>query len=206
MTVTDRMRQQTTPRRQVVRLDGDLVLRVKERAMQQSMERDYRGRGDTWGRGLCDDRPGMPREAVGPFVGLLGEAALVEWLNGQFGRRVVELDLEPRANGDGGCDVLAMGVPIQVKTRTGDYGVSLVRRYRGDGTAEQPRSRIHVFAQVERLHEHQPVLLGWSWTDDVFRLPVVPARRGDHMNSEVGDHLLSDMLLLPAELIMSGDQ
>jgi hypothetical protein len=195
----------TPPSRVAVTLLEPQVRLCKERATRQAMERDYRGRGDSWGRGLCDPRPGMTTEQVGPFVGLLGEMATATFLNRQFRSQVADVDLAPNEAGDGGVDLVVLGVPIQVKTRTGDHATSLVRCRRDDGASVPLLSRIHVFAQVERMREHCPILLGWAWTEDVIARESVPARRGSHFNHEVPDADLMDVMLLPATLIETGD-
>lgn len=136
------------------------------------------------------------------LVGLVGEAALCEYLT----RRGYEqrVDLVLRQFGDGGRDVEVSGLVIQVKTRRKGIGRrSFVKR--GDRGHIVPfKCELFVFAEWnETTPSEAPQLLGWMWSVDVSRggrFERSPLARARHWNLRVRDLDLLPMSRLIDEL------
>lgn len=184
--------------------DSDLMV-IKERSVQQAMERDYRRRGDAWGQGLTgglqvkNSRDLRPDEA-GPFIGMIGEYGVCSYLNRRLKIDVAAMDFQRRQHGDGGVDLKIFGLTIQVKTRTKSFSVSLIKRAERSGLVVPLSACAYAFCQYTREQQNVVQLLGWSWARSLLGYPLVPARRGDHMNIEVPDVTLLPMTSLIDEL------
>ncbi len=189
----------------VVHLEPSELRIIKDRAVQQAIERDYSRRSDAWGQGLAsgmrfrnsmDLRP----EETAPFVGMVGEYALCVFLNRNLGREVASFDDTPRQHGDGGVDVSCLGLSIQVKTRTNPDYPSLVKRAESSGRLVPLVGDIYVFALYRRELQEELKLLGFVWVDMLKPLRLYPARKGSHFNIEIPDTILLPMSRLVSEL------
>jgi hypothetical protein len=189
----------------VIKLRHDELLIIKERAVRQAMERDYRNRRDAWGTGLTGPRrppnaQDLRDDQYPGYVGLVGEYALCSYINPRVGKPLVSLDLRPRRCGDYGIDVTANGLTIQIKTRQKQDQPNLVRATNWRGEFLPFTSKIHVFCLYFREEMDRPRLLGWIWTREIAGRPLVDARRGNHKNFEIPDQDLLPMTRLIQEI------
>lgn len=168
----------------------------------------YASRGDQWGRGL---RGSLSLRGVGVIgaterpivVGKVGEYAVVRYLSHRLDYAIQPVDFRKRETGDGGKDVVVFGMSLQVKTRQKSAAVSLVRRKSGGGFDYPLCGHAHIFCQWQCEHDDHCLfaeLLGWMPNREMRSYPLVPARRGDHLNIEIPDAHLHPMSQLVVEL------
>lgn len=127
---------------------GDFAY-LESAATARDKFRGYATRTDSWGRGFVD-RPTL--------VGLLGEHAWCAFLNKQLGTRLM-VDLELRPRGDGGVDINALGLTIDVKTRVSGERY-LVRRINDRKEILPLDAEYYAFAKV--VSNKEVLLLGWT--------------------------------------------
>jgi hypothetical protein len=164
-------------------------------AAMQSAKNGHRSSESPWKGGILTPPEWLdvPREEVGPWVGMLGENAFKDYVNGRLDGSLAVLDLNLRAGGDGGVDFTILGLSVQVKTRTKEDTVSLVRRADDSGQLLSMRSKVHVFCQYDFEDRNRVMLLGWIATKVLEGYPLRPARVGKHLNIEVDDRDLLPM-------------
>lgn len=156
-------------------------------ARKRADYRRYGDRRDEWGRGLTgaivNANIGTFDEATAPILaGLIGEHCVCDMIR----RRVkvpANVDFTLRPDGDGGKDIVAFGLKIDIKTRTKDHGVHLVRHANERGRKAQLKSDVYVFATWPKgrvCHVH-----GFVWRDFIAALEPHDAIRGNHTNYEI---------------------
>lgn len=173
-------------------------LHLQGLARHRESYRRYRDKQDLWQRGL------VPHCV---FLGLCGELAMCKFLNRRLGLSL-DVDAEDRPRGDDGFDLHPLGLlRVQVKTRQRDYGSLLIRRETDGGRVVPIHWDVCVCATIARDDEAGAAvsLDGWVDRDDVIGLrrkfaSFVAARRGDHMNLEVGDERLSSVADLATKI------
>lgn len=156
-------------------------------ARKRAEYRRYGNRPDQWGKGLTggivNSNIGSFDDATAPILaGLIGEHTVC----GLIRRRVkltTSVDLALRPEGDGGADIVVLGLRIDVKTRLKDRDVFLVRHANERGRKDELKSDVYVFAtwlkgRVCSVH-------GFVWRDFIATLPPHDAIRGNHTNYEI---------------------
>lgn len=174
---------------------GDVEL-IRREAARRDKFRGYSARRDKWGRGLVAGSPA--------FYGMCGEWSLCRYLNRRLGLGLV-LDTVLRKGGDGGVDVVASGLRVQVKTLV--TGVDLlIRRIDERKRVLGLASEAYVFAAMSHrapdLHEPPTLpclvdapstptgvkvdLLGWIARSDARRVGTSEhSRKGDWWNLRI---------------------
>lgn len=181
----------TIPTRSQVRLSRADIRFLRDAAQKRTRYRSYRHRADAWGRGFVPDPV---------LVGLGGEHALCVYLN-RCGYNLFA-DLALRPDGDGGKDVVVLGLVAQVKTRTTNYGETLVRRVDDLKRVRALECDFIVSAQWDG-RASDVSLLGWLWSAsarECGRLKKSPRYNSTHWNLVVDDTALLPMSDLKAEL------
>lgn len=153
----------------------------------------YGKRTDAWGKGLVSNPM---------FVGLCGEHACCVFLNRKLGTNV-QIDTMLRRYGDGGADIVLMGVRIQVKTRASGKR-NLIRRV--DDRKRLRGLAVHAFVFAQLLESARTVhLLGWCHATDARKNGrLSKSARGDWWNIEVEEKYLLPMNDLATELSTRG--
>lgn len=172
-------------------------------AIERASHRRYSGSAQRWKNGLVKNgihAPGvgyLQGAAVPIYVGSMGEAALVIYLNGRCG---LSLKLDDILHDGERYDFKIGRMTIEVKTRQDgtDHdksGVNLVRHTSERGKLEYPKTTALVFCSfcVPRL---QVDMLGWVNPVMFADRTPVPGRRGKHLNIEIRDDELRPMLSL----------
>jgi len=157
---------------------GDMSM-LREAAARLESAR-YGKRQDTWGKGLVSSPM---------FVGLCGEHACCVFLNRKLATNV-QVDTVLRSHGDGGADIVLMGLRIQVKTRSVGKR-NLIRRI--DGEKRVRGLSVHAFVFAQLFESTRLVhLLGWCHAADTRKNGrLSKSARGDWWNIELeGKHLL----------------
>lgn len=170
---------------------GDMTML---RAAAEELEsRKYGKRTDTWGKGLV---------ASPMFVGLCGEHACCVFLNRKLSTNV-QVDTVLRRYGDGGADIVLMGLRIQVKTRSSGKR-NLIRRV--DDTKRLRGLSVHAFVFAQLLEAQRLVhLLGWCHATDARKNGrLSKSARGEWWNIEVEEKYLLPMNDLVTELSSGG--
>lgn len=168
-------------------------------AMRISQFRNYRQSRNSWKRGLMGEFVTIPlvgtiRGDVAPyFIGFTAEIALIDLLNRRTDAKL-SFDDSLRSGGDGGADLTAFGLTIQIKGRQSDrphakQRLNLVRHSTGDGRLVFPRASVLAFCETD-IATLRVSLLGWMYSVHAKKLPIVPARRGSHKNVEIPDAML----------------
>lgn len=178
---------------------------LKERATQQAIERDYKRRRDSWGRGLTGrDRPPNVGDIRDPdysiLLGLIGEWGVCQYINQRLKSRPATMDLSPRKGGDFGVDLSVNGLTIQVKTQQNPVHPGLIRCVTEYGENIHLRANCYAFTRFDRDRPEGIYILGWVWSKVVAKLPSFPALRGNHMNIEVPSSLYLPASRLVREL------
>lgn len=141
---------------------------------------------------------GVVEKHTAPILaGLLGEFALATHINNQFERRVCEVDFRLLRGGDGGVDLCPFGLPIQVKTRTSNYGKHLVRVAHPDGKPAELKADAFVFAEWNRGLVVR--LFGWCWKRELDGKSRERGKAG-HWNAVLHDEDLAPLCRLIHEL------
>lgn len=152
--------------------------------------RDYRSRRDSWG-------PGIIANPI--FVGLTGEHGLCVFLNKHAGCHAA-IDAALRPNGDGGCDVAALGLSFQVKTRLRGTSNLIRRVTESKRIAAVDPNAVYVFARW-LPRESVVYLLGWIWGRDAVAVAIQERSAvARHWNLRLGDDRLESMWRLCDEL------
>lgn len=114
-------------------------------------------------------------------IGLLGEAALAQYIN-------QKVDYEYKEGGTP-FDFNLNGLNIDIKTAARNYGCGLIRAVSDRGSVVELKSDIYVFAylEVENRDEKMAtvVLTGWEEKCKIEKMKTVPARIGNHLNYEL---------------------
>ena len=157
--------------------DGALRIFLVE-ANKRAEYRKYANTMDAWRNGLLGslEMSGIGRlskQAHPIFCGFLGEYAV----GNPFG---VTVDTVLKKKGDGGIDLTIFGLTFQIKTTETPFNMVRVRTKYGSPLAHP--ARVFVFCEWEKARTVW--VRGWIWTKDMFHLPEVPARCGDHTNIE----------------------
>lgn len=117
-------------------------------------------------------------------VGLLGEAALAQYIN-----RKVDYDYKEGGNP---FDFSLNKWKIDIKTAAKNYGCGLIRAKNQSGNIIELTSDIYVFAYIEEDNRKERkatvILKGWLEKAGVEKCPIVPARIGRHYNYQI-DHV-----------------
>lgn len=142
----------------------------------------------------------LPSTAAPIYVGKLGEWAVTELARRRFRSLVPPVDMTRKPLGDGGEDLLILGLGMQLKTRRKADRVSLVRVTDDRKRPVPLKGEVHVFCEWLGAGDMIVKALGWKWTREMVRYPQVPARRGEHLNIEIPDADLYPMSRLWAEL------
>lgn len=169
--------------------DGSLLQLLRE-AKKRSEYRAYSARPDQWGQGLTGGtvipNVGTIDEQTLPILtGMVGEYIVCHLLNRRTGVDA-KVDFENRSGGDGGKDIVANGLRIDVKTRRkkdGRLDTFLVRHATEYGRQVPLLADAYVFAEWNRGHVVD--LHGYATRDDVEASQIAPARRGNHTNYEI---------------------
>ena len=169
-----------------LRFTSGMVERILAIAKERDEYRGYRKRSDSWGRGFVSNPT---------FVGLTGEYAVCRYLSA---RSVCNLqpDIELRKFGDGGCDIDAGGLVVQVKTRSSGTR-NLIRRVDAKKRIRGLDCDAFVFASWDQKNMDVS-LLGWIYSAQA-RL------RGSHTRSSVATHWnleVADDLLFPMKRLV----
>lgn len=172
-------------------------------AKRRDKHRQYETRSDAWGRGLLGkivipNVATFDSSAAPIMAGFIGEIATAEFINRRIGRRVCEVDFSLMDYGDGGIDLAPLGLGIDVKTRTKDYGNVLIKRVTESGQGVRWRCAVFVFAEWK--FSLAVDLLGWGWAKDFASRPLHDARRGNHKNVEIPTRDLLPMTRLISEI------
>lgn len=177
------------------------ALLCKDIALKISDYRQYQRHNSSWKRGLMEGeqvpRIGYLRQDVLPrFIGAVGEAAVISFLNRRAGTEL-SLDDRLRHAGDRDIDADACGFTLQIKARRADKStaadqLNLVRAETEFGRLVLPSSVAAVFCEVNLL-DLTAAMLGWMFCRDIKSRPRVPARQGNHLNVEIYDRELSTM-------------
>ena len=164
----------TAPAPAFVTVDDHARRQLARIARERSEFRRYSHGKSPWKRGLLADN-----NASGPamgldlnkaerviFVGLLGEWAVQQYINNRFRRPVASVDWANRQGGDRGVDVSAVGVSLQVKTRTGNYGRTLIRRV--DDRRTLQAMQFDIVVSCQSTTPDRVLLLGWLRRKDLY--------------------------------------
>lgn len=167
------------PAQHDVKLTPGILQQLISEMRRRGEFRNYRGRADKWGVGLMDAIviPGVasiPKSEAPILAGLVGEW-VTQWLINKHCGTNGKVDVRLLEKGDGGKDISANGLQIDVKTRTRDYGKFLVKK-------ESLPPRCDAFAFCHYGCSLVASVHGWLWTGDVLNCEVEPALRGDHRN------------------------
>lgn len=160
---------------------------LRQKADERTTYRAYARRPDQWGRGFDSD-------AV--YLGLVGEWAVCAYLGLPH-----ETPLLPA--GDGGQDIEAHGLRIQVKTRRRVNGENLIRRVDERRSMRPLPSDIYVFVQHDPVRDQSGVrLIGWEWRKGIRKGSgrLQRSRRARHFNLVIADQDLLPMCRLRDEL------
>lgn len=186
-----------------VRLTRNELIAVKDIAIERAAFRQYRGRCDTWGRGIKDEIEiagvgTLPRDVRPIFAGTLGEYAVKSWLQSRVSG-TVELDLSLKQTGDYGVDLQAYGLTMQVKTRQNMERVNLIRH-----TTERGYRLTWPWVAAcfcEWTSGGSVVyLVGWQWKSAIEQMPLEIGVAGGWLNVEVRDESLLPFARLAHEL------
>lgn len=173
-------------------------------ALTVSEFRSYAGRGG-WQGGLMGDGFSVPgvgwmRSDVAPrYIGNCAEAAVIGILNKRLSIQL-SLDDRLRGGGDGGVDLKASTLTMQIKCRRSGTAhalsrISLVRYATDRGFVVFPKTMAIVFCE-STIETRKVKILGWIYTKLASELPVVAARRGNHTNIEIPDTKLEPISAL----------
>lgn len=164
----------------------------------------YGKRRDSWGKGLLGglDVPGVGcvnSHILPMLLGVVGEYATHWKLYNTLGKGI-EWNSALSESGDGGTDLTAFGLRMNVKCRTRNYGEVLVRRvYRR--RIKPLDYDIVVGCQWDiRTNRNVVLLLGWMWVDQLRECGFAKARVGEHFNLAARNEQLSPISSLVAEL------
>lgn len=157
-------------------------------AARRNAYRGYQSRRDQWGRGLTKD----------PIVvGLIGEHAVLSFLNSRLGTRMSVDDRLLRV-GDGGVDALVNGYSMQIKTRQRGRQ-NLIRTL--DDRKRLIAFNVEAFVFAKFAEPSDVFLLGWITADDARGVgDFKRSRVADHFNTVVEDKELEPMSRLIAEI------
>lgn len=178
-----------------IHLTDDELRFVRREAQERNAYRRYSSRRDAWGAGLTGD----------PVLkGMLGELAVVVWLNRKFGKSTATLDTTLRKHGDGGVDICVFGCKLEVKSETYQRDHVLIRRAgpKGDNGARLIPLASDYYVSACVADVKRPLLNGW-----IGRTALIEcAKRGrghprsGHTNTEIPKNRLLPMSQLQAEL------
>ena len=130
-----------------------------------------------FGRGLINNKED-PCKAE--RIGLLGEAALSEFIN----RKV---DYEYKEGGSP-FDFRLNNLKLDIKTAARNYGTGLIRAKSDKGFVIELQSDVYVFACVEEDDRENKkaivILKGWLTKEEIEKCQIVPAKIGKHLNYE----------------------
>ncbi len=143
----------------------------------------------TYGRGLINN---VDDPCRAERVGLLGEAALAQFIN-----RKVDYDYKEGGNP---FDFSLNKWKIDIKTAAKNYGCGLIRAQNQNKKPIELVADIFVFACLEKddrqNKEATVILKGWLAKADVEKCPIVPARIGRHYNYQVNHEQLKSINIL----------
>jgi hypothetical protein len=192
------------PQPKCIEMSEHEMVAIKKESESRAEFRAYKNKSDAWSNGLMRDLAieglGLISQAVRPiFAGTMGEYACVRHINKEFGDNTCAVDLKLRAAGDYGIDIKLYLLTMQVKTAQGDYG-NLIKRVSESGRIIDVPAKAIIFCQWGCSSRVQ--ILGWIWTDDALRLPVVDSHRGNWKNVAVPNEELLPINRLMDELAM----
>lgn len=171
--------------------DGDMDM-IDRMGQRRADERKYEQRNDRWGRGLTSD----------PIrVGFIGQFAVKRWLDRQMGKEICMMDESYKPMGDGGIDLKAAGITMQVKSTakapdaTGDM---LIRRV--SGTKRVQSMTADIFLYVASAGGNRPELLGWIERRKIGDVRFGQSKVADHWNIEIPRDRLKPMNRLVSKI------
>jgi hypothetical protein len=173
------------------------IIALNDDAAKRAAFRSYGDRADQWGKGLLPTTSIVhigeaPKAQVSILVGLVGEYATKRFLTSARPSWQIEIDTELRGTGDGGIDILAFGLKVQVKTKTRHGGENLVKCATSYGWHCVVFCRWNM---TDCVH-----LLGWTWKADVVSLAPQPSPFGGWSNFSVLDSALEPMSSMVSEI------
>jgi hypothetical protein len=154
---------------------------ARQIADTRNRHRGYRYSRNEWNRGLLKDPV---------YDGVLGEIAMVAWLNGTVGvRPLLTVDETLYRYGDGGKDIVVYGLSIDTKGETRNRPFSLVRRVTDRKRLAPLAADVYAFMTTE--DPYGILFQGWLARSELRQKAVQrPARRGKHFNLEVEKRFL----------------
>ena len=168
-----------------ITISTSVLARLRDVAEDRDRRRGYAARRDAWGRGFVKNPT---------LVGLVGEAAICEYVSTRGFRQSVDYHWRPF--GDGGRDLVVEHLIIQVKTRRKNVsGCSLIRRGQR-GRIVPLACDLFVFVQWSEDAPEGAYLLGWQWAMFILRhagFARSPLATADHWNLNVPDPFLQPM-------------
>ena len=159
--------------------------------------------GEGWKGGLAGELVvrgvGLLGRQLRPiYLGLGGEYSTAKIVNRRIGHNVFIYDTTLYADGDGGIDMHAYGMSVQIKTRGRD-GDSLIRRLTAKKSFVPMESTVAVFCE---WNGNDPVkILGWHTMAHIMELcPLQKSPVADHWNLCVRDSELQPIGSMITEL------
>ena len=136
----------------------------------------YRGRTDTWGKGL------LGTNHIDPMVrGVAGEWAFAKWMNKMLRTSLFHVDEKNHRYGDGGKDFFVFDQRIDVK-ENGKGDTLFIKRCE-HGRIIPLKADIYVLTQL--VNPSRVLLIGWIKNKGSNLDRFAPARRGEHHNIEI---------------------
>lgn len=131
-----------------------------------------------YGRGLINN---VDDPCRAERVGLLGEAALAQYINRKVDYKYKE--------GGNPFDFSLNNCKIDIKTAAKSYGCGLIRAKNQYGKSIELTSDIYAFGYIEKDNrkdkEATVILKGWLQKAEIEKCPIVPARIGSHYNYQI---------------------
>ena len=126
-------------------------------------------------------------------IGLLGEAALAQYINRKVNYKYVE--------GGNPFDFQLNNLKIDIKTAAKSYGCGLIRAQNQYKKQIKLTSDIYIFSYIEEENREDKkaavILKGWMERENVEKCQVVPARIGKHYNYQIDYEKLKPIEELP---------
>lgn len=154
-------------------------------------------------RGYAESTDSWKQSKIGAHfaiqVGYVCEFAFRRWIWDELGIWL-DIDTQPRVNGDGGIDFRVAGYGVQVKGANSPYDNLLIRTCDAAGPPESPTAwdvcvRAHwparsgdepsggLFDAGKLTDDERVELTGWVWGRDLHRIShIEPGRFSDHHN------------------------
>jgi len=149
-----------------------------EKCEECSKNRWSNSKKGQFGRGLINNSDDPCRAER---VGLLGEAALAQFINRKVDYKYKE--------GGNPFDFSLNNLTIDIKTAAKNYGCGLIRAKTPNLTVIELKSDVYVFAYLEAENRDEQtavvVLKGWLEKESIEKCDIVPARIGRHFNYQI---------------------